>query len=475
MHILDNKRAYAIALNIKNVKTEIKTLKINLDIGIIEAGDALTEYNELTKKELKLKEKFVREVHRRNDGNERIIKHHLPTDKNPKDYWITIMEDGKRISDASYEKLICHLYRYYPGELEDHSIKALFDAALHEKEISENPKQRTLERYRANFKRLVSEEFASKDIREVTPLYLKELTQKWVNSEHPKKALYMAYKGILNLIFDYCMIHGVITSNPVKSLQNKVYLKSCDLSKPEPAEKILSPEEIDRVKAEIRRRMTMKKYGRYYVNGYALLFAIETGVRVGELCAIKWSDVYENRIHIHSQQLSEDTTPGHTTFYFVPYTKNEKGISTDGRDFPLTNAIRSLLDEVKALQTEMGIRSEFIFCHEDGRWITTEAYMTFLYKLCHSLGLNVTNNHAFRMSLNSNVLIPLGISAADRAAMLGHSVETNLRFYSYARKGYLDDVRSRLNTGFNTPEVFRNTSETPKIVHLTQKKKARNS
>ncbi len=43
-------------------------------------------------------------------------------------------------------------------------------------------------------------------------------------------------------------------------------------------------------------------------------------------------------------------------------------------------------------------------------------------------------NHALRMSLNSNVLIPLGISVADRAAMLGHSVETNLRFYSYAQK-----------------------------------------
>ena len=47
----------------------------------------------------------------------------------------------------------------------------------------------------------------------------------------------------------------------------------------------------------------LKKWGSYYINGYAVLFAIETGVRVGELCALKWSDITENSIHIHAQQL----------------------------------------------------------------------------------------------------------------------------------------------------------------------------
>ncbi len=34
-----------------------------------------------------------------------------------------------------------------------------------------------------------------------------------------------------------------------------------------------------------------------------MLFAIETGVRVGELCALKWEDINEKSIHIHAQQL----------------------------------------------------------------------------------------------------------------------------------------------------------------------------
>ncbi len=52
------------------------------------------------------------------------------------------------------------------------------------------------------------------------------------------------------------------------------------------------------------------------------------------------------------------------------------------------------------------------------------------------------------MSYNSNVLLPMGISVADRAALLGHSIETNINHYSYASKTYLEDVRNRLNAGF---------------------------
>ena len=64
------------------------------------------------------------------------------------------------------------------------------------------------------------------------------------------------------------------------------------------------------------------------------------------------------------------------------------------------------------------------------------------------LGYNVTNNHSFRMSLNSNVFIgKYGLPATERARLLGHSVETNLRYYSFAGKDSLDDICAILNEG----------------------------
>lgn len=81
-------------------------LQVRADSGKIDIVDAADEYEELTKKERALHESFVMQAHVRHDGSGRIIKHHLPTDKNPRDYWVTIMEDGKRIYDATYEGLI---------------------------------------------------------------------------------------------------------------------------------------------------------------------------------------------------------------------------------------------------------------------------------------------------------------------------------------------------------------------------------
>lgn len=212
----------------------------------------------------------------------------------------------------------------------------------------------------------------------------------------------------------------------------------------------------------------MDKYGSYYINGYAMLFAIETGVRVGELCALKWEDIEEESIHIHSQQLANKEKGG-KEYYLVPYTKNEKGESEDGRDFPLTRKTKALLDEIKEKQEKLKIESEFIFCHENGEWIKTDAYLTFLRRLCQSLNLKVTNNHALRMSLNSNVLIPMGISPADRAAMLGHSIETNLRFYSFAQKDYISNVRAKLDgddpDGYDAP-----SAKTPEQIQADPKK-----
>ena len=166
-------------------------------------------------------------------------------------------------------------------------------------------------------------------------------------------------------------------------------------------------------------------------------------MRVGELCALKWDDVQADAIHIHAQQLMYKENG--RNYYYVDWTKDEKGFSQGGRRFPITIEIRNLLSEIKSVQDSLGIESEYVFCNREGRWIYTKAYSDCLRALCRSLGFQVTNNHAFRMSLNSNVFIPLGIPVTERARLLGHSVETNEKYYSYARKNSMQDICALLN------------------------------
>ena len=111
----------------------------------------------------------------------------------------------------------------------------------------------------------------------------------------------------------------------------------------------------------------------------------------------------------------------------------------------MTDAIRSILSELRAKQKSLGISSEWVFAKENSEWITTAGYSKALYRLCKKLGLKLSNNHAFRMSLNSYVYIPAGLNETTRAAILGHSVETNLRRYSFTKSEYLDEVTEVLN------------------------------
>lgn len=445
-----------------------ESLKLQHQLGIMDSDGVRHELEMIKDKEKNLKQRLVLMSHVTAEGEPRSISHHEATPGNPKDYYVTKMPDGKKMKAVTYEGLIDKLYAHYTNGIKDYTVESIFKAALFEKSVTENPKQNTLDKIRYDFEQFITKDFAKRDIRNITDIVLKQYTQEWVNSKHPKQKVFFSYKGVLNLIFDYAYAHGIITTNPVAMIKNKPYMKSCDTRKARPEEKILSPEEIDSIKEEVRHRMSLKKWGSYYINGYAVLFAIETGVRVGELCALKWSDITENSIHIHAQQLDTKEN-GKKVYYYDTCTKNEKGISEDGREFPLTRNIASLLTELRLKQKELGIESEYIFCHKDGDWIKKDAYLTFLRRLCQSKGFSVTNNHALRMSLNSNVLLPMGISVADRAAMLGHSIQTNLQYYSYAQKDYLDNVRQLLDSMGKSPE---GTPREPlKIVPFTQKEK----
>ncbi|MBE5823931.1 MAG: phage integrase family protein [Butyrivibrio sp.] len=442
-------------------------LQSELDLGMILIDGARDKLEVINNKQFQLKEKLVLACHIRQDGLPRSIHHHSPTDIYKTGYWVTKMPDGSKPKAVQYEDLIDTLFSYYSNGLKDYTFESVFKAALHEKEITENPNENTLIKNRADFYRFFDENFRKHDIRAITESILKQYTQEWVNDNHPKKKLYYAYKGILKLIFDFGLDKGIVNADLPRKLKNKAYIKSCDTRKPKPEEKILSPAEIDSLIAEIRHRMTLKKWGPYYINGLAALFSIETGVRVGELCSLKWVDIKDTEIHIHSQQLVKMKN-GHKSYYYDHHTKNEKGLTEEGRYFPLTSKIRSLLSEISNLQKELGIKSEYIFCNRDGEWIKKDSYISFLRRLCKSKGFKVTNNHAFRMSLNCNVFIPAGMDDPMRAALLGHSIETNLRDYTFARKGYVTEARQLLDD-------VRTPMGPQKIVSFTQKEKPQNT
>lgn len=140
-----------------------------------------------------------------------------------------------------------------------------------------------------------------------------------------------------------------------------------------------------------------------------------------------------------------------------------------GRYFPISFELNALLNEISQKQRELGIDSAYVICDETGDSLKTPAYETGLRRLCQSLGFDITNNHAFRMTLNSLVLIPAGFTVTERASMLGHSVQTNLMYYSFDPRDSELEKADRLNSFLEQRDLVP-VSPHPQIVDIRTKK-----
>lgn len=164
-------------------------------------------------------------------------------------------------------------------------------------------------------------------------------------------------------------------------------------------------------------------------------------MRIGELCALKWADVQDDRIFIHAQLKEQDNEDHGVSYFLCEGTKNERQkLEKTGRYFPIYDELRSLLCEIKESQNNLGIESEWVICNYSGEHLTTNDKA--LRKICKQLGFAITNNHALRKSFNAYVLCEKIPNLAVRSKMLGHSVSTNMNYYSHISN---DDMYSYAN------------------------------
>ncbi len=438
----------------KEILSELRNLYIAKSIimpsenGIMGADDTVI-IDKMTKKERSLKTKYVLSKHISSDGSQRLIKPPTGSIKG----WSTHVKGKKRITANSYDGLIDKLFELYSDGYLNRSFENVFEMALEHKKAlcSEN----TAVKYRADYKRFISGKLGEKLVHEITADYLIEYASEMIRSGELKKEAYRAFKSVLNLTFGFALTKGFVDYNPAQRMSNQDFYRLCKTEYKSAEQKAMSPQQIEAISEEVRRRIeSPKKYGDCYTCGYMFLLASMTGMRAGEICSLRWTDVVCGRIHIHSQQLKKRATDG---YEYVNWTKNEKGIPKGGRYFPITTEIRNLLDELKAAQRRAGIFSEYVFANPDGSWIIADTcYEKFLYRICRNLGYSITNNHAIRMYYNSYVLIPRGVEVTNRAKLLGHSVEVNLKNYSFADYDYCETALQALESNLVTPGDTQN-------------------
>lgn len=370
--------------------------------------------------------------------------------------WRTTIEGRRLVQRKSYAKMIHFLYQYYymkenppedPEPVKQTTIAEMIEDFICHKETVYKIDQATAtrNRYSARF----FDGIGSRAIDDITADEIRVYIGGQTFKEYEIKAALQLLKGA----FKWYAGKGLISQDPAYSVEAREFFQQADRAKKTAEQKILLPLEIEKVKAAMRRELpNMRAFG--------VLLSIETGMRAGELVTLKWSDIQDGCLWIHTQQrLVLDADGKRQGFEELPYTKDERKHPHDGRLFPITDEIRAILRDIEAVT---GGDTTYIL-EERGEWITKTSYEKYLKRHMKALGFDITNNHAFRMSLNSNVLIPAGLSPAERAYILGHSIETNERYYSHTRKEQAADIGTKLRHAKGHANVMQDFQEPRKM------------
>ena len=213
-----------------------------------------------------------------------------------KNYWRTYTgTPRKEVTRRNREDLIDYLYKYYKArENETSSLQEVFNRSQGYRLNILNRSENTVERDRQVFERFYDKNFRMKPIGWFNDEYISRYINKRSKELNPKERALKDSLLILNRIFEYALKQEkIISYNPVQCVDIRNYYKNCDSTVKSSDKKIFTIEEIEAIKARIKAEMSGKQYD---IIGYAMLFSIETGVRVAEIPPLRWSDITDKGI-----------------------------------------------------------------------------------------------------------------------------------------------------------------------------------
>lgn len=180
--------------------------------------------------------------------------------------------------------------------------------------------------------------------------------------------------------------------------------------------RVLSQEEQKKLVSYLMNDLDICKLG--------ILVALYTGIRIGELCAMKWEDIEGDRIHVRRtmQRLKKENGDGTELHIGAPKTK------TSIRTIPLPSFLIEKIETFRRPELE---QSYFLANHPDD--ILEPRTMQYRFQnYLKEAGINKANFHALRHTFATRC-VEAGFEIKSLSEVLGHAnVQTTLNKYVHS-------------------------------------------
>lgn len=255
----------------------------------------------------------------------------------------------------------------------------------------------------------------------------------------------------LNPIRGLCRMalrEGLITTNPMDLVViNRNRCIRSKLQSTRACDRIVSDAEMDIITNECNNRINNAHNVTSAYYGIQLLNL--TGMRVGELVALRWEDIdFDNMtIFIHSREIRIT----HNRTYEYRVVEGTKGTRTNdisivSRVIPITDEAISLFSEIKKFNLNHNLDSEFVFVSASGR-LTINSINSAMNKICKKLNIQPKKSpHDIRRTVASR-LYHNGSNLKMIQTYLGHANVDTTKSYIYdssTTESYYNSIRMNI-------------------------------
>lgn len=348
-------------------------------------------------------------------------------------YWQTFVKDDnnkrKILRAKSKKELEDKVIEFYSSK-QGHSIKTCHDGWI--EYLAINKKQSTIHAYEKVYRRHF-QDIAETAIEGMSILDIKCFVKKEVAEKELTVKGYAALKTNLLGVFHYakdCYGYDINIDSIVAELSRELR-GSFRRSK----KRMKSDQELIFLDNEVKQISQLcYESGTQVDLGIQLLF--ETGLRVGELSALKKEDIAADRQSINVKR-TEERISNKAEYIIVDTTKTEAGT----REVLLTRAGTKI---VSKLLLASNPDSEFLFSDSNMDRYSSKKFRDRLYRICSILGIVRRSPHAIRRTYATKLAMA-GVPETIIIKQLGHTdFEVTKMFYIYNNENRSDTI-ARLN------------------------------
>ena len=334
--------------------------------------------------------------------------------------WKTTVANNKVIAKNSERELLEYLAKYYNISDNNCTLASLYPEWIEYKKLHARLST-TFTCIDSDWKRYyLGTDIVTVPINKLSKLYLDKWAHGLVRQYDLTGKQYYNATLIVRQILNYAVDKELIQAN--EFLKIKIEPKLFRVQrKPKSETQVFMIDELEQLKTA-----AYEDYGiTHDTSSLGIIILSLTGMRVGEIVALKEYDIGDVYLHVERQEVkvekhNDDGSWSRDGYIIADYTKSKAGT----RDVYMSNEVRELFKEIKRhnLKNSLMNSEHYIFYNSKGERMHERSLSRKLNTLCNRIGIPFRSLHKLRKTYISK-LIDEGVNINTVREMVGHADE----------------------------------------------------